>query len=113
MSAWWYAEPKTRILINLLRDVKERHGGWDLQHLVDTKDEDVVKEVMQYWGIVPKCAYRLLSTYLRRFRLAVDTHIYRLSGLRGWRPKDANVEDVQAHLNAFMPIRSNSHCTFR
>lgn len=74
---------KAKILLGLLKDVKTRHGSWDLQHLRDMEDDDVVKEVVSYWGIGPKCAHCLPSICLRRERFAVDTHIYRLSGLRG------------------------------
>lgn len=94
---------KAKILMGLLHDVKARHGRWDLQYLFDKTDEDVVKEVVSYWGIGLKCAHCLLSICLHRNRFAVDTHIYRISGLWGWRPNDAGVGDAQAHLNIRVP----------
>ncbi|KAH7349288.1 base excision DNA repair protein [Plectosphaerella cucumerina] len=94
---------KAKILMALLRDVKARHGGWDLQHLFDASDEEVMKEVVSYWGVGPKSAYCLMSICLKRDRFAVDTHIYRLAGLWGWRPADARVELTQAHLNIRIP----------
>ncbi|KAF4949916.1 hypothetical protein FSARC_13337 [Fusarium sarcochroum] len=95
---------KSKILIGLLQDVKSRHGRWDLQFLFNASDEEVVKEVVSYWGLGPKCAHCLMSICLKRDRFAVDTHIYRLSGLWGWRPHDAGVEKVQAHLDHRIPI---------
>ncbi|KAI9170628.1 base excision DNA repair [Paramyrothecium foliicola] len=94
---------KSKILMGLLQDVKSRHGRWDLQHLFDVSDSDVIKEVVSYWGLGPKCAHCLMSICLKRDRFAVDTHIYRLSGLWGWRPQNASVEKTQAHLDAHIP----------
>lgn len=94
---------KSKILMGLLVDVKARHGKWDLQHLFNASDEEVIKEVVSYWGLGPKCAHCLMSICLKRTRFAVDTHIYRLSGLWGWRPTDASVEKTQAHLDFRMP----------
>ncbi|RFN52427.1 base excision dna repair protein [Fusarium flagelliforme] len=94
---------KSKILMGLLRDVKARHGNWDLQYLFNVSDEEVTKEVLRYWGLGPKCAHCLMSICLKRDRFAVDTHIYRLSGLWGWRPWDASIEKSQAHLNFRIP----------
>ncbi|KAK2771244.1 base excision DNA repair protein [Colletotrichum kahawae] len=94
---------KAKILMQLLNDVKARHGKWDLQHLFNASDDDVVKEVVSYWGIGPKCAFCLLSICLKRDAFAVDTHIYRITGLWGWRPADASRELAQAHLDARIP----------
>lgn len=94
---------KAKILMGLLQDVKSRHGGWDLQYLFNASDEDVMKEVVSHWGLGPKCAHCLMSICLKRTRFAVDTHIYRLSGIWGWRPEDAGVEKTQAHLDCRIP----------
>ncbi|TEA18969.1 putative DNA glycosylase [Colletotrichum sidae] len=94
---------KTKILMQLLKDVKKRHGKWDLQYLFNASDEEAVKEVMSYWGLGPKCAFCLLSICLKRDTFAVDAHIYRISGLWGWRPSEATREMAQAHLDARIP----------
>ncbi|KAH6695609.1 base excision DNA repair protein [Plectosphaerella plurivora] len=94
---------KAKILLTLLRDVKARHGKWDLQYLFDVSDEEAVKEVVGYWGIGPKCAHCLLSICLKRDRFAVDVHCYRLAGRWGWLPKGADVKSAQAHLDARLP----------
>ncbi|KAK7440884.1 hypothetical protein CaCOL14_001951 [Colletotrichum acutatum] len=94
---------KAKILMQLLDDVKTRHGKWDLQHLFNASDEEVVKEVVSYWGLGPKCAFCLMSICLKRDTFAVDTHIYRITGLWGWRPRDASRELAQAHLDARIP----------
>ncbi|KAH7144192.1 base excision DNA repair protein [Dactylonectria estremocensis] len=94
---------KSKILMQLLNDVKERHGKWDLQFLFNASDEEVVKEVVSYWGLGPKCAFCLMSICLNRDAFAVDTHIYRIAGLWGWRPREASREMTQAHLDAQIP----------
>lgn len=94
---------KAKILMGLLEDVKSRHGNWDLQYLFEASDSEVMKEVTSYWGLGPKCAYCLMSICLKRDKFAVDTHIYRLSGLWGWRPEDVSAEKTQAHLDARVP----------
>lgn len=94
---------KSKILLGLLQDVRSRHGSWDLQFLFDASDDEVIREVVSYWGLGLKCAHCFMSICLARDRFAVDTHIYRLSGLWGWRPRDASVEKTQAHLDYRIP----------
>jgi len=94
---------KAKLLMKLLEDVREKYGKWDLQHLFEATDEEVTEEVTKFWGIGPKCAHCLLSICLKRDVLAVDTHVYRLSGLWGWRPKDADREQAQQHLDCRIP----------
>ncbi|EEU38365.1 uncharacterized protein NECHADRAFT_5986, partial [Fusarium vanettenii 77-13-4] len=95
---------KAKILMTLLKDVEAKYGKWDLQHLfTKTDDDEVIDEVTKFWGIGPKCAHCLLSICLKRDVFAVDTHIYRLSGLWGWRPAKATKLTAQAHLDARIP----------
>ncbi|KAF2621868.1 hypothetical protein BU25DRAFT_403620 [Macroventuria anomochaeta] len=62
------------------------------------RDEYAIKEVLQYHGIGAKSAFCLLSICLQRQSFAVDTHIYRIMGLWGWRPRDASREKAQTDL---------------
>lgn len=94
---------KAKMLTQLLLDVKKRHGEWDLDFMFALSDEDAMKEVLQYHGIGPKSAFCLLSICLQRQSFAVDTHIYRITGLWEWRPKNASREKAQAHLDARIP----------
>ncbi|RSM08705.1 hypothetical protein CDV31_008047 [Fusarium ambrosium] len=94
---------KAKILMTLLNDVKSKYGKWDLQHLFTKTDDEVIAEVTQFWGIGLKCAHSLISICLKRDVFAIDTHIYRLSGLWGWRPAEATILRAQAHLDARIP----------
>ncbi|KAF9693313.1 hypothetical protein EKO04_008785 [Ascochyta lentis] len=94
---------KAKMLTKLLLDVKERHRKWDLDFMFKLSDKDAMKEVLQYHGIGLKSAFCLLSICLQRQSFAVDTHIYRITGLWGWRLKDASQEKSQSHLDARIP----------
>jgi len=94
---------KAAILLGLLEQVKHRHGRWDLDFLFDADDDEVMKELLRYKGIGPKCAHCVMSICLSRTTFAVDTHIYRISGLWGWRPETATPQQAQAHLDARIP----------
>lgn len=94
---------KGKMVMQILVDVKERHGRWDLNHLFDVSDDDAVKELLTYKGVGPKSAFCILSICLQRNSFAVDTHIYRIAGLWGWIPKTATREKAQAHLDAMVP----------
>ena len=94
---------KAAILLGLLAQVKNRHGRWDLDFLFDADDDEVMKELLRYKGIGPKCAHCVMSICLSRTTFAVDTHIYRISGLWGWRPESATPQQAQSHLDARIP----------
>lgn len=94
---------KAAILLGLLEQVKHRHGQWDLDFLFDADDDEVMKELLRYKGIGPKCAHCVMSICLSRSTFAVDTHIYRISGLWGWRPESATPQQAQSHLDARIP----------
>ena len=94
---------KAKMLLQILNDVRARRGKWDLNHLFACSDDDAVKELMSYKGVGPKSAFCILSICLQRESFAVDTHIYRISGLWGWRPEQTNREKTQAHLDKRIP----------
>ncbi|GAB7328917.1 hypothetical protein MBLNU13_g00777t1 [Cladosporium sp. NU13] len=94
---------KAAMLLGLLEQVKNRHGRWDLDFLFDADNDEVMKELLRYKGIGPKCAHCVMSICLNRTTFAVDTHIYRISGLWGWRPESATPQQAQSHLDARVP----------
>ncbi|CAG5164066.1 uncharacterized protein ALTATR162_LOCUS6604 [Alternaria atra] len=94
---------KTKIIMSILDEVKRRYGRWNLDHLLDATDEDAMKELMSYKYVGPKSAFVVLGWCLKRNRFTVDTHVYRIAGLWGWRPKEATRENTQLHLDAVIP----------
>ncbi|PFH61719.1 hypothetical protein XA68_16440 [Ophiocordyceps unilateralis] len=94
---------KSRVIIQVLQQAKARYGVYSLDHLFDASDDDAMREMLSFQGVGPKTASCVLLFCLRRASFAVDTHVYRITGLLGWRPPKASREDTQAHLDALIP----------
>lgn len=99
------ANRKAATIQNVLRSVKEKHGAYSLQHLAAFNIEDAMKELVSYDGVGPKTASCVLMFCLGKESFAVDTHVYRLSKLLGWVPRNGKVDRVlaQAHLDLRLP----------
>ncbi|KGO68800.1 DNA glycosylase [Penicillium italicum] len=94
---------KAKFIMSILRQVKARHGIYSLNHLWPLEDEQVMEELLSYDGIGPKTASCVISLTLNRQRFVVDTHIHRITGFLGWRPKRATPEQARAHLETKIP----------
>lgn len=94
---------KSKIIMTILEQVEQRYGKWDLDHLFDLGNEEAMKELISYKYIGPKSAFVVMGWCLKRNNFTVDTHVYRIAGLWGWRPKEASREMTQAHLDALVP----------
>lgn len=94
---------KSNLIMSILKQVQERQKSWSLDHLFDATDEEAMKELMSYKGVGPKSAFVVMGWCLKRQNFVVDTHVYRIAGLWGWRPKIASREKTQAHLDAVIP----------
>ncbi|KAK8135051.1 DNA glycosylase [Apiospora sp. TS-2023a] len=85
-----------------------KYGKYSLDHLFEKSDEDAMAEMLGFQGVGPKTASCVLLFCMRRESFAVDTHVYRLTGLLGWLPQKGgkiacNREQAQAHLDARVP----------
>ncbi|SMQ54937.1 unnamed protein product [Zymoseptoria tritici ST99CH_1A5] len=94
---------KSMIITTVLKQVQERHGKWDLDHLFEKSDEEAMRELMTYKYMGPKSASVVMGWCLKRDSFTVDVHIYRIAGLWHWRPEKATKELTQSHLNARIP----------
>jgi endonuclease III len=94
---------KSRVIISILNQVYEKYGKYSLDHLHETPTEDAMTELISFQGVGPKTASCVLLFCLQREDFAVDTHVYRITGLLGWRPQKANREETYAHLNVRVP----------
>ncbi|KAL7894020.1 DNA glycosylase [Trichoderma sp. SZMC 28014] len=94
---------KSKVIMNMLHQTKDRYGIYSLNHLLDASNDEAMRELLSFQGVGPKTASCVLLFCLRRDSFAVDTHVYRISGLLGWRPAEANREETQAHLEATVP----------
>lgn len=102
---------KTKMIMSVLEEVKAKYGDWTLDHLHDTSDQDAMEELLGYKYVGVKTASVVMSWSLKRQPFTVDTHVYRIAGLWGWRPDKASKEDTQAHLEFRIPadLRRNLH----
>ncbi|KAG6369505.1 DNA glycosylase [Boletus reticuloceps] len=99
------ANRKAKIIQEALIVVKKKHGRYDLQHLAapGVTDERAMQELVSLDGVGPKTAACVLSFCLGRQAFAVDTHVFRLTKLLGWVPKNADRVGAQAHLELKIP----------
>ncbi|KAG6111389.1 hypothetical protein E4U13_004849 [Claviceps humidiphila] len=97
------AAVKSKVIIGILEQIKEKYGVYSLDHLFGASDQEALQEMMSFPGVGPKTASCVLLFCLQRPSFAVDTHVYRITGLLGWRPGGATREEAQAHLDAVMP----------
>lgn len=102
---------KTMMIMSVLGEVKTRYGDWTLDHLHQADDQTAMEELLGYKYVGVKTASVVMSWSLKRQPFTVDTHVYRIAGLWGWRPAEASKEDTQAHLEHMIPaeLRANLH----
>lgn len=94
---------KSNVITSILQQVKEKYGEYSLDHLHTAETEAAYREMVSFQGVGPKTASCVLLFCLKRESFAVDTHVWRLSGLLGWVPKGADREATQAHLDVKVP----------
>ncbi|KAG6031292.1 hypothetical protein E4U19_008115 [Claviceps sp. Clav32 group G5] len=97
------AAVKSKVIMGILAQIKDKYGVYSLDHLFRASDQEALQEMMSFPGVGPKTASCVLLFCLQRPSFAVDTHVYRITGLLGWRPGGATREEAQAHLDAVMP----------
>ncbi len=94
---------KSKVIISILQQAKEKYGEYSLDHLHNASTEDAMTEMLSFQGVGPKTASCVLLFCLQREDFAVDTHVHRITGLLGWRPKNASREETYSHLNVKIP----------
>lgn len=94
---------KSKVIMNLLNTVHDKYGKYSLDHMFDAEDQDAMDELVSFPGVGPKTASCILLFCLQRPSFAVDTHVYRLTGMLGWRPAKATREQTQTHLDRRVP----------
>ena len=94
---------KSKVIISILKQAHEKYGRYSLDHLHYASDEDAMNEMLSFQGVGPKTASCVLLFCLQRESFAVDTHVWRITDLLGWRPKRASRDETHAHLDALIP----------
>ncbi|OCT48209.1 HhH-GPD family base excision DNA repair protein [Cladophialophora carrionii] len=94
---------KSKVILSILNQVYEKYGLYSLDHLHQASSEDAMAEMLSFHGVGPKTASCVLLFCLQRESFAVDTHVWRITGLLGWRPKTATRDETHAHLDVMIP----------
>ncbi|EXJ54583.1 hypothetical protein A1O7_09924 [Cladophialophora yegresii CBS 114405] len=94
---------KSKVILSILNQVHEKYGLYSLDHLHEASSEDAMAEMLSFQGVGPKTASCVLLFCLQRESFAVDTHVWRITGLLGWRPKTATRDETHAHLDVMIP----------
>ena len=94
---------KSKVIFSILDQAKEKYGKYSLDHLFEKSDGEAMAEMLSFQGVGPKTASCVLLFCLQRESFAVDTHVHRITGLLGWRPKNASREETHSHLDVRIP----------
>jgi endonuclease-3 len=97
------ANQKARVIKNLLKQIKERHGSLDLSFVEEMSNEDAAKYLSQFRGIGPKTVACTLLFACGKEVFPLDTHIFRVLRRVGLVPEKCS--DARAHemLNRIVP----------
>lgn len=87
----------------ILYQITEERGSLELDFLKEKSTEDAMSWLMQFNGVGPKTASIVLLFSLDKPAFPVDTHIQRVTGRIGLRPKKMNSEQAHRHLGDLFP----------
>jgi endonuclease-3 len=86
------ANVKAPRIREILREIREREGRYDLGLLRDLTDAEATAYLSSLHGVGPKTAAIVLAFSLGRNALPVDTHVHRVARRLGWVPPKASAE---------------------
>jgi endonuclease-3 len=89
------ANRKAPRIIETLREIRAREGGFDLSWMHDASDDAVREYLLSLPGVGPKTAACVLAFSLGRPAIPVDTHVHRVATRLGLLP--AGTSAVRAH----------------
>jgi endonuclease-3 len=88
---------------NVLRQISEMRGQLDLSFLKDYPPDEATEWLLQFKGVGPKTAAIVLQFSLDMPAFPVDTHIYRITGRLGLRPKKMSADQTHPHMAGLLP----------
>jgi len=89
----------------ILREIRDREGGFDLGWMGGASDEDVAAYLATLPGVGPKTVACVLAFSLGRPALPVDTHVHRTAGRLGLIPPGLPAGPAHAAIQAVVPPR--------
>jgi endonuclease-3 len=105
------ANTKAVRIQQILREIHEREGRYDLSFLSRRSDDEVREYLMSLPGVGPKTAAVVMSFSLSRATIAVDTHVRRVSGRLGLIPQKTSADKAHRLLEDLVPpeLRTSLH----
>jgi endonuclease-3 len=99
------ANTKAPRIVAVLREIREREGGFDLAWMRDASDQEVTEYLTSLPGVGPKTAACVLAFSLDRPALPVDTHVYRVASRLGFLPPGTSSARAHQVLHDLVPAR--------
>jgi endonuclease-3 len=99
------ANTKAPRILAVLREIREREGGFDLSWMRSASDHEVEEYLTSLPGVGPKTAACVLAFSLDRPALPVDTHVYRVASRLGLLPPGASAKAAHGLLRDLVPAK--------
>jgi endonuclease III len=99
------ANTKAPRILAVLREIREREGGFDLSWMREASDREIAEYLTSLPGVGPKSAAVVLAFSLGRPALPVDTHVHRVAGRLGLVPPGTTAVRAQVALERLVPRR--------
>jgi endonuclease-3 len=105
------ANTKAVRIQQILREIHEREGRYDLSFLSGRPDDEVREYLMSLPGVGPKTAAVVMSFSLGRDSIPVDTHVHRVSGRLGLIPPKTSADKAHRLLEDLVlpELRTSLH----
>jgi len=105
------ANTKAPRIQQILREIRERQGRYDLSFLRRRSDEEAREYLTSLPGVGPKTAAVVMSFSLGRAAMPVDTHVHRVSGRLGLIPPKTSADKAHRLLEDLVPpeLRTSLH----
>jgi endonuclease-3 len=105
------ANSKAPRLQAILREIRDREGGFDLRRLATLDDDAVRAYLTSLPGVGPKTAAVVLAFSLGRDAIPVDTHVHRVATRLGMVPAGVSAERAGRLLHDLVPagLRTTLH----
>ena len=99
------ANTKAPRILAVLREIRDREGGFELEWMRRASDQEVVDYLTSLPGVGPKTAACVLAFSLGRPALPVDTHVYRVATRLAFLAPGTSVAKAHAILADLVPPR--------
>jgi endonuclease-3 len=105
------ANTKAPRIQQILREIRERQGRYDLSFLRRRTDEEAREYLTSLPGVGPKTAAVVMSFSLGRAAMPVDTHVHRVSGRLGLIPPKTSADKAHRLLEDLVlpELRTSLH----